>query len=48
MWATAEESREQIVGLYRRAWAHSDATIGALALDDDRPCAVVAGRAAAR
>ena len=33
MWATADESREQIVGLYRRAWAHSDATIGALALD---------------
>ncbi len=33
MWATAEESREQIVGLYRRAWAHADATIDALALD---------------
>ncbi|MEU3791620.1 DinB family protein [Streptomyces fructofermentans] len=33
MWATAEESRERIVGLYRRAWAHSDATIDALALD---------------
>jgi hypothetical protein len=33
MWATADESREQIVGLYRRAWAHSDATIDALALD---------------
>lgn len=33
MWATAEESREQIVGLYQRAWAHSDATIDALALD---------------
>src|SRR6202050_1109702 len=33
MWATADESREQIVGLYRRAWAHSDATIAALALD---------------
>jgi len=33
MWATAEESREQIVGLYRRACAHSDATIGALNLD---------------
>lgn len=27
MWATADESREQVVGLYRRAWAHSDATI---------------------
>ena len=33
MWATADESREQIVGRYRRAWAHSDATIDALALD---------------
>jgi uncharacterized damage-inducible protein DinB len=33
MWATADESREQIVGLYRRAWAHADATIDALALD---------------
>src|SRR6201994_1464341 len=36
MWATAEESREQITGLYRRAWAHSDATIGTLALDATR------------
>jgi hypothetical protein len=33
LWATPDESREQIVGLYRRAWAHSDATIEALALD---------------
>jgi Protein of unknown function (DUF664) len=33
MWATADESREAIVGLYRRAWAHSDATIDELALD---------------
>jgi uncharacterized damage-inducible protein DinB len=33
MWATASESREQITGLYRRAWAHSDATISALPLD---------------
>jgi uncharacterized damage-inducible protein DinB len=33
MWATPEESREQIVGLYHRSWAHSDATIEALALD---------------
>src|ERR671925_2402247 len=33
MWATADESREMIVGLYRRAWAHSDATIDALGLD---------------
>jgi hypothetical protein len=33
MWATAGESREQIVGLYRRVWAHSDATIEQLPLD---------------
>ena len=30
MWATADESRDDIVGLYHRAWAHSDATIDAL------------------
>jgi Protein of unknown function (DUF664) len=33
MWVPANESREEIVGLYRRAWEHADATIGALALD---------------
>jgi uncharacterized damage-inducible protein DinB len=33
MWATGEQSREQIVGLYHRAWAHCDATIDALTLD---------------
>jgi Protein of unknown function (DUF664) len=33
MWASAGESREQIVGLYRRAWAHADETIDALAVD---------------
>ena len=33
MWAAPGETREQITGLYRRAWAHSDATIGALGLD---------------
>lgn len=33
MWATLEQSRDQIVGLYHRAWAHSDATIDSLALD---------------
>lgn len=33
MWATASESREDIVGLYHRVWAHSDATIEALELD---------------
>jgi len=34
LWATTEESRDEIVALYRRAWAHADATIEALALDD--------------
>jgi uncharacterized damage-inducible protein DinB len=33
MWATADESREEIVALYHRAWAHSDATIEALEVD---------------
>lgn len=33
LWATAEESRDEIIGLYRRVWAHSDATIDALAID---------------
>ena len=33
MWATADESREQIVGVYRQAWAHSDETIQARDLD---------------
>lgn len=33
MWATTDESREDIVALYDRAAAHSDATIGALDLD---------------
>ena len=33
MWATAEESRELIVGLYHRVWSHSDATIEALPMD---------------
>lgn len=33
MWATADESREQIVALYRRVWAHADATIEALSLE---------------
>jgi Protein of unknown function (DUF664) len=33
MWATADESRERIVGLYRRISAHSDAVIEALPLD---------------
>lgn len=33
MWATAEESRERIVGVYQRAQAHADATITALPLE---------------
>jgi len=33
MWAGADESRELIIDLYHRAWAHSDATIKALELD---------------
>ncbi|MFE7765791.1 DinB family protein [Streptomyces sp. NPDC057438] len=33
MWATADESRADVVGLYRRAWAHADATLDALPLD---------------
>ena len=33
MWATAEEPREDIVGLYQRAAVHADATIEALTLD---------------
>jgi hypothetical protein len=33
MWATADETRAQIVDMYHRVWAHSDATIEALPLD---------------
>ena len=33
MWVTPEESREDILGLYERTRAHSDATIEALSLD---------------
>ena len=33
MWATPEESRDDIVSLYRRAWGHADATIHSLPLD---------------
>jgi uncharacterized damage-inducible protein DinB len=33
MWARPDETLEQIVSLYRRVWAHSDATIEALPLD---------------
>ena len=33
LWATADETREYIVGMYRRACAHADATIEARELD---------------
>jgi uncharacterized damage-inducible protein DinB len=33
MWAAADESREDIVGLYHRSWAHSDRTVAELPLD---------------
>jgi hypothetical protein len=33
MWATPDESRDQIVGLYREVWLNSDAAIAELPLD---------------
>jgi hypothetical protein len=33
LWVTPDETRDQIVGFYRHAWDHADATIAALALD---------------
>jgi hypothetical protein len=33
MWATAEESRDHLLGLYREVWAHSDASLADLPLD---------------
>lgn len=33
MWATAEESRDDILAFYRRVWVHSDETIEDLPLD---------------
>ncbi len=33
LWATADESREDILGLYQRAWAHADGTFASLDLD---------------
>ncbi|MFF8352732.1 DinB family protein [Streptomyces chartreusis] len=32
-WATEDETREQIIGFYRRTWEHSDTTINELCLD---------------
>jgi hypothetical protein len=33
IWAAPDEARDDIIGLYRRAWQHADATIAALPLD---------------
>ena len=33
MYATADESRDDVIGFWHRAWAHADATIEALPLD---------------
>ena len=33
MWATPEESRDELVDLYHRVWRHFDATVAALPLD---------------
>ena len=33
MWATEHETRAEVTDRYRRVWAHSDATITALAID---------------
>lgn len=33
MWARSEETREELVALYRAAWQHSDESIELLALD---------------
>lgn len=33
MFATAEETGDEIVALYRRAWAHTDVTVAELPLD---------------
>jgi hypothetical protein len=32
-WAAEHEARDEIVGLYRRVWEHTDATVDALAID---------------
>jgi uncharacterized damage-inducible protein DinB len=33
LWADADESRADVIGLWHRAWAHADATIDALPID---------------
>jgi hypothetical protein len=32
-WVTAQESRDEVIGRYRRVWAHTEGTIDALDLD---------------
>ena len=32
-WATEHETRDEIIGLYKHVWEHTDATINALAID---------------
>ncbi|GAA4690247.1 DinB family protein [Nocardioides nanhaiensis] len=34
MWVTPEETRSDVVGLYKRAWAHAAETFDALGLDE--------------
>jgi hypothetical protein len=33
MWATPEQSRDHLLGLYRRAWQHSDESLASVPLD---------------
>jgi uncharacterized damage-inducible protein DinB len=33
MWATADESRDEIISFYRRVWEHSDITVDTMPLD---------------
>jgi Protein of unknown function (DUF664) len=33
MWATADQSRDYLLGLYHRAWQHSDESLDTIALD---------------
>jgi hypothetical protein len=33
LWVAEDESRDEILGLYSRAWAHADDTVAALSLD---------------
>ena len=43
MWAKSDETRDDIVDFYKRAWAHADETINANPLDAIANRAVVAG-----